>query len=129
MYAVNLETGATTDLTPIEGVAAYVEAVGHAHPGHILVGLNDRDPEYHDLYRIDIATGERELVQRNDGFAGFLMDDEYNVRFATRFLPDGTLEMMERSESGEWQLWTEIPDEDNLMTGPIGFVLHQERVH
>jgi dipeptidyl aminopeptidase/acylaminoacyl peptidase len=121
VYAVNLETGATTDLTPIDGVAAQLEAVGHRHPGHILVGLNDRDPQYHDLYRIEIATGARELVQRNDGYAGFLTDDEYNVRFAIRFLPDGTLEMMERSESGEWQLWTEIPDEDNLATNPIGF--------
>lgn len=121
VYSVNLETGATTDLTPIEGVAAQLEDLSHAHPGHILVGLNDRDPEYHDLYRIDIATGERELVQRNDGFAGFLTDDEYNVRFAIRFLPSGTLEMLERSERGEWQLWTEIPDEDNLSTNPIGF--------
>lgn len=121
VYAVNLESGATTDLTPIDGVAAQLEEVGHMHPGYILVGLNDRDPQYHDLYRIEIATGERELVQRNDGFAGFLTDDEYNVRFAIRFLPSGTLEMLESGENGEWQLWTAIPDEDNLTSGPFGF--------
>ncbi|MFO8007153.1 MAG: DUF1854 domain-containing protein, partial [Candidatus Brocadiia bacterium] len=31
-------------------------------PEQIAVGLNERDPQLHDLYRIDITTGERELI-------------------------------------------------------------------
>jgi len=65
VYAVDLATGETTDLTPIDGVAAQVERVGHRYPGQILVGLNDRDPQLHDLYRIDIATGERSVEMRS----------------------------------------------------------------
>ena len=121
VYAVDLTTGETTDLTPIDGVAAQVERVGHRHPGQILVGLNDRDPQLHDLYRIDIATGERSLVQQNEGFAGFVTDDDYNVRFATRFMPSGANELHERTDDGGWEKWTEIPNEDNLSSGPIGF--------
>ncbi len=121
VYAVDLATGETTDLTPLEGVAAQVERVGHRYPGQILVGLNDRDPQLHDLYRIDIATGERTLVQENEGFAGFVTDEDYNVRFAMRFMPSGANELHARTDGGEWELWTEIPNEDNLTTGPIGF--------
>ncbi|MGW8284030.1 MAG: alpha/beta hydrolase family protein, partial [Gemmatimonadota bacterium] len=86
----------------------------------ILVGLNDRDPQFHDLYRIDIATGERSLVQRNEDFAGFITDDDFNVRFALRFLPSGDTELLQRTTDGRWEVWTEIPNEDNLTTEPIG---------
>ncbi len=120
VYAVNLVTGDTRDLTPIDGVAAQIEQIGYRHPGQILVGLNDRDPQFHDLYRIDIATGNRTLVKRNDGFAGFLTDDDFNVRFAVRFLPSGATELLEPADAGRWEVWTEIPNEDNLTTGPIG---------
>ena len=53
-------------------------------PQEILVGLNDRDPQYHDVYRVNIATGERKLVQKNTEFAGFVTDDDYQVRFASK---------------------------------------------
>ena len=35
----------------------------------MLVGLNDRDAEWHDVYEIDIVTGERKLVLQNRGRA------------------------------------------------------------
>ena len=28
-------------------------------------------------------------MQKNPGFAGFVTDDDYNVRFAMKFTPDG----------------------------------------
>ncbi len=54
------------DLTPYENVAATIYALPKGMPGAIFVGLNDRDERYHDAYRLDIATGERTLVKRND---------------------------------------------------------------
>lgn len=39
-----------------------VIAAPESTPGEVVVGLNDRDPSYHDVYRVDLATGERELV-------------------------------------------------------------------
>ncbi len=47
----------------------------HKRPGVALVGLNDREPEWHDLYEIDVATGKRKLVEKNDHeFGGYLAD-------------------------------------------------------
>ena len=47
-------------------------------PDEILVGINDRDePQFHDIYRVNIVTGEKKLVQENPGFAGFMTDDDY----------------------------------------------------
>ena len=51
-------------------------------------GLNDREPEWHDLYEIDIATGERKLVEKNEhGFAGYLADLDLQPRVAVKTLP------------------------------------------
>ncbi|MDA8019032.1 MAG: S9 family peptidase, partial [Thermoanaerobaculia bacterium] len=81
------------DLTPLEGVRAFIYSVPEATPGQILIGLNDRDPALHDVYRLDLATGERELLIENDSnVAGWVTDLDGNVRLAVRQTPDGGTE-------------------------------------
>ncbi len=120
VYSVNLEAGETKDLTPAEGVHATVQSVSKDVPGEIVVGLNDRDPQYHDLHRIDISTGERRLIQRNEEFAAFVTDDDYNVRFAMRLTPDGGGDLLKAAGDG-WEPFIEIEADDVLTTQPEGF--------
>jgi dipeptidyl aminopeptidase/acylaminoacyl peptidase len=88
------------DLTPIEGVRAAVYALPEAAPNRIIVGLNDRDPALHDVYALDIDTGRRELLIRNDSNVGqWVADLDGNVRLAWRQTPDGGSEML-RVENG-----------------------------
>ncbi len=49
---VDLKSGKTNNLTNIKGVRAEIEEVSHKFPTEILVGLNDRDAQYHDVYRL-----------------------------------------------------------------------------
>src|SRR5262249_19017200 len=53
VYVVDIASGKTKDLTPIEKVHANVVGVSHKKPKVIVVALNDRKPEFHDLYTID----------------------------------------------------------------------------
>ena len=79
-----------TDLTPYEGVRAQIIAVPETDPGTIVVGLNDRDPAVHDVYRVDLATGERTLVRENrEGVAGWTADLEGDLRLATKIDDEG----------------------------------------
>ncbi len=121
VYVVNLKTGDTKDLTPLEGVAAQIEGVSHKHPGEILIGLNDRNAQLHDLYRVDLETGARTLVVENEGFLGFIIDDDYDVRFAMRFSPDGSTQVVKADGEGGWEPYATIPQEDTLTTSPAGF--------
>lgn len=121
IYGVNLSTGEIRDLTPLEGVQAQIQRDSHKHPDRILVGLNDRDPQLHDLYLIDLDTGDRELVQHNEGFAWFVADDEFNVRFAARLTGDGGSEYLRRSADGEWEHAFTISMEDAVTTSPLEF--------
>ena len=116
VYAVDVEAGTTRDLTPIDGVAAYVVDVSRVVRDKILVALNDRDPHYHDLHTIEIATGERLLVRRNPDFAGFVTDDRYRVRLAGRNHPDGSSEYL-APDGEEWRPWTRFPAKDARVSG------------
>jgi len=83
------------DLTPLENVRAFIYAVPEATPGTILVGLNDRDPALHDVYSVDLATGERKLLIQNDAnVASWVTDLDGKVRLAVRQTPDGGTEIL-----------------------------------
>lgn len=121
LYAVQLASGEILDLTPLENIHAQIQEASPQHPGQLLVGLNDRDPQFHDLYRLDLTTGERSLLLQNDGFAGFVTDSDFRVRFAVRMTADGGAEYLERTAGGDWIPFITVGPEDSLTTMPVGF--------
>jgi dipeptidyl aminopeptidase/acylaminoacyl peptidase len=83
------------DLTPIEGVRAMIYAVPRNAPGTMLVGLNDRDPALHDVYRIDIPTGQRALVRENtENVLFWSFDQDGDLHLAARQTGDGGQEIL-----------------------------------
>jgi len=127
VYATNVATGKTKDLTPLENVRAEIEGVSHKFPEELLVGLNDREPSLHDIYRVNIISGERELVQLNTGVAGYMTDDNFHVRFAMNYTPEGGQVILkpttdgETGEEAEWEDFVRVGPEDAMTTGPAGF--------
>jgi dipeptidyl aminopeptidase/acylaminoacyl peptidase len=121
LYSVNLTSGEIKDLTPIEEVQARIEHVSLNFPDEVLVGLNNRDPQLHDIYRLNINTGEMDLIQENPGFSGFETDDDYRVRLALQITPDGGSKILKPAQDGEWEPFLKIEMEDTLTTVPIGF--------
>jgi dipeptidyl aminopeptidase/acylaminoacyl peptidase len=121
VYSIDLRSGETKDLTPVKGVQARIQEVSPKFPSELLVALNDRDAQLHDIYRVNLETGDQKLVVQNEGFAGFLTDDEFQVRFAMRVSPDGGTELLERTAEGGWKSFAKIGQEDSLTTNPVGF--------
>ncbi len=121
VYSVNLDSGETKDLTPLDKVAAQIEGVSEKFPGEIMIGLNDRDPQFHDVYRVNIETGERELVQKNTEFAGFVVDDDFKVRFASKMMPDGSIQYYQPDGQDGWKEFVNVGPEDTLTTSVAGF--------
>ena len=121
LFTVDVVTEESRDLTPLEGVQAQIQRDSHKHPDHIQVGLNDREAQFHDLYLIDLNTGERQLVQHNDGFAFFVTDDDFTVRFAGRLTEDGGIDFLHPDSDGQWEHSFTVKSEDSVTTGPIEF--------
>jgi dipeptidyl aminopeptidase/acylaminoacyl peptidase len=120
IHAVDVTTGESRDLTPIDGVAARIAGASERFPHEILVALNDRVPMLHDLYRVDLRTGERTLLEQNGGSLGYLVDDDFVVRFDVRMNPDGGMTYRKKTPDG-WEPYLEIPMEDALTSRPLGF--------
>jgi dipeptidyl aminopeptidase/acylaminoacyl peptidase len=120
LYAVDVQTTATKDLTPFEGVHAQVIEVSPKLPEEIIVGLNNRNPQWHDLYRVHLVSGDMGLLLQNDRFARMIVDDTYRLRFALQMTPDGGMAIYVADGDG-WQPWDAIPAEDMLTTGLVGF--------
>jgi dipeptidyl aminopeptidase/acylaminoacyl peptidase len=123
VYAVDLDSGEITDLTPIAKIAAQIEGVSEKFPDEILVGINDRNErQFHDIYRINILNGEKELLQKNDEFAGFVTDDDYRVRFAVTFTETGGQLYLQKDDDGEWaKEFMRIEPADAMNTSLAGF--------
>ena len=121
LFSVDVASGKATDLTPFPKTTARVVGTSHAHPESILVGMNDRDPKWHDLYRVDLASGQRTLVEKNeDEIGGYLADNDYIPRFATKSRPDGGQEVLQADGQGGWKPYDTIPFEDSQTTAPTG---------
>ena len=67
LYDVDLETGVERDLTPLDDVQCRVIAHRKEFPNDVLIGLNKDNPQLHDVYHLDLTTGELEKVVENPG--------------------------------------------------------------
>jgi hypothetical protein len=137
--AADGSVAAARDLTPFETIpgpdgqpmngpdgkqlrpAAQITGVSDKFPEEILVSLNNRSAQFHDVYRVNIITGKMTLVQQNDQFAGFVADEDYTIRLATAFNDEGGTDIFKRNDKGEFEPYEKIGMEDSLTTGPGGF--------
>jgi dipeptidyl aminopeptidase/acylaminoacyl peptidase len=93
LYGVDVATGEQKTLTPFEKTRAQVLGVSRLVKDRILVGLNNRDPRWHDVYNLDLKTGKLTLVMQNDGYAGFGVDGSLTIRSASKPTPDGGVQI------------------------------------
>ncbi|HRF83688.1 MAG: S9 family peptidase [Xanthomonadaceae bacterium] len=120
LYAVDLAGNQTRDLTPFAKTTAQVFGLSPTQPDSILVGMNDRDPKWHDLYRVDLASGQRTLLQKNtDDIAAYVADGDFNLRYAQRSRADGGMDILKRAGDG-WEKAEDIPFGDVLTTAMLG---------
>ena len=118
VHAVDVVSGEDKDITPYKGARAEIVDLSWKKPGVVAVGLNDRAPEWHDLWEINIATGERTLVEENNKeIAGYLVDFDLKPKLAIKNNADGT--ELFRRVGKEWVSLLKYGQEDSLTTAPL----------
>jgi len=120
LYGVEIATGAQRAYTEPEKVTVQLVGTSPKVPGSILIGLNNRVAEFHDIYRLDLASGKRELVLKNDRWAGFLADWDLNLRFGFRQTPAGGAIVDRIGADGTVTTFAEIGADDAFTTAPEG---------
>ncbi|GAP43182.1 dipeptidyl aminopeptidase [Lentimicrobium saccharophilum] len=137
IYAVNpsekppvgAEVPENRDLTNLKGVRVQIYSVPKTDPDAIYIGLNDRDPAWHDLYRMKLSTGERTLIRQNSGedrITGWIFDWDDQLRLAMRANADGSNDILRVDESGFTPIYTTNVFETAY---PIAFDKNNQRVY
>ena len=122
LYDVDPRTLGRRDLTPFEGIHATIIGTSKRRPDEVLVGINADNPQLHDVYRLHLASGElvKEIV--NPGYAGWLADEDLQVRCALAPLPDGSFNLLVRDTAAdEFRYLLTIPAEDATSTDVVSF--------
>ncbi len=89
------------NLTEGVGARAQIYQVSKINPELIWVGLNDRDPAWHDLYRLNLSTGERTLIRKNTArIARWIFDLKDQLRLAVRSSECGEIEVLRIDQDG-----------------------------
>ena len=83
VYITDIKGGEARDLTPFEKVKAGILDDLEDDPVHMLLEMNNRNPEIFDVYRCDINTGELELLAENPGnITSWMTDHDGKLRGA-----------------------------------------------
>jgi dipeptidyl aminopeptidase/acylaminoacyl peptidase len=101
--AADSKTGVppTRALTNLKGVRTEIFAVTKSKPDILYIGLNDRDPRWHDLYELHLSTGEKKLLRKNtEEIAGWDFDHDGNLRLAERVNKAGDTEILRVDPDG-----------------------------
>jgi dipeptidyl aminopeptidase/acylaminoacyl peptidase len=106
LYAVNLETGQTRELTPFKGVRVMNVDSEAAAPDELLVSMNRQDPRKFDVYRLKLSTGKLTFDTDNPGnVLAWTADHQFKIRAAVAATPDGGFDLMVRDAEGQpWQV-------------------------
>lgn len=117
IHAVNMNSGVVRNLTPFKGVQTFVVAIDPNFPHEMLIAMNLRNRRFHDVYRINLESGDIRLDTRNPGRqVWWIADTRFQVRAATN-----TAFVMLREAAGQpWKVlhrWQRGDDSGRL----IGF--------
>jgi dipeptidyl aminopeptidase/acylaminoacyl peptidase len=81
LFLASLDGQGEKDLTPFENILATVVDDLEDDEAHIIFAMNQRNAQLFDIYRLNINTGEQELLVENPGgVVGWLTDHNGKVR-------------------------------------------------
>jgi dipeptidyl aminopeptidase/acylaminoacyl peptidase len=122
LYGTDVATGQTRTLTPFDKTRVVLFDISRHVKDRILIGLNNRDPKWHDVYSLDLKSGKLTLVFKNDGFGDFTADDTLTLRMASRPRDDGGTDFFRiDNDKAADTPFASVGLEDSQTTDAIGF--------
>ncbi|KAI6187832.1 Dipeptidyl peptidase family member 6 [Aphelenchoides besseyi] len=106
----------------------------------LLIGINDNNPQFHNLYELNLHTNQMHLIFLNERFpAKFTIDNNLNIRLVMEESDDGSIVYYRPSERADLNKLTSDPDnwipymtvksEDRALTTPIAFTKDNRQMY
>jgi dipeptidyl aminopeptidase/acylaminoacyl peptidase len=105
LYSVNIGNPEPVCLTDFEDVRTQIIDDLPDIPNEVIIGLNKRNPQVFDPYRLNIETGDMEMLAENPGnIQGWMFDHNGKLRVAFAIVDGVNTSIMYReTEQDEWK--------------------------
>jgi len=104
LYSVNIGNPEPVCLTDFDDVRTQIIDDLPDIPNEVIIGLNKRNPQVFDPYRLNIETGDMEMLAENPGnIQGWMFDHDGKLRVAFAIVDGVNTSIMYReTEQDEW---------------------------
>lgn len=102
LYGVHRDGSDDRAYTAFDGVRTSLIDDLEEQPGVVMIGMNKRNPEVFDPYRLNIETGELTLLAENPGnIQGWMTDHDGHLRVATAIVDGVNTQILYRDTEDE----------------------------
>jgi dipeptidyl aminopeptidase/acylaminoacyl peptidase len=128
ILASNIDGSNDVDLTPYDGVRAQFIDELPDDETYIIIGLNKRNPTLFDPYRLNVNTGELEMIAENPGnITGWMTDHNGKMRIALATDGVNTSILYRKTEADNFQPIITTNFKETLV--PLFFTFDNQHVY
>lgn len=128
LYGVNIDGSNPICFTDFEDVRTQILDELEDIPDELIIGLNKRNPQVFDPYRLNLKTGEMEMLAENPGnIQGWMFDHDGKLRVAFAIVDGVNTSLLYReTEQDEWKDVLTTSFKDNM--SPYFFTFDNKNV-
>lgn len=118
LYALNIKTNGVHTYVDKKNVQTRFIHSSKKYPHKYVIGINDRTPNFHDLYALDLKEKSLKKLYENNEFVGFMLDDDFNLKLAIK-MNEKSEHVWMKKEEGDWAPFISFSHEDSTNSGPV----------
>jgi dipeptidyl aminopeptidase/acylaminoacyl peptidase len=128
LYGVNIDGSNLVCFTDFEGVRTQIIDELQDIPDEVIIGMNKRNPQVFDPYRLNLITGEMTMLAENPGnIQGWMFDHDGKLRVAFAIVDGVNMSILYRqTEQDEWRDVLTTSFKDNM--SPYFFTFDNKNV-
>ncbi|MBE6447335.1 MAG: S9 family peptidase [Alphaproteobacteria bacterium] len=100
ILCLDVRTGEKSNLTPFGKTSkSYVLKTSASFPKEILICNNKRNPQWFDTYKINILTGDCELVFQNNAYTNVLFNEKFELKVLFKTMENGDTQLFSETNN------------------------------
>jgi dipeptidyl aminopeptidase/acylaminoacyl peptidase len=121
LYRTNIRTKKTVCLTPFESVQVQILDRNKEIPNDLIITMNKDNPQLHDVYNLNVMTGEIKLLEKNPGnVTDWITDYNLNIIGALTSREDGGFNLIIKKEkNNDYEFLYGWSSDDSANSGPL----------
>lgn len=120
LYQVQLKSGRTRVLFASKRSQVRIIAFSRYFPEELLIGVNSRRADFHDVYRVNLVTGKTKLIYENNSFDEFVCNDKLRIVVVRELTSNGGAVLFKIGEKFSKTAVMTIKPEDVKSTTLLG---------